>query len=158
MDRAALSSLVERYLDALAAICVGALVFYFGDFLSSQFAKSGAWSLAALYAGILNWASIECGFMFAAYTFAAASSNDFMRAVAKTPSFIAFKAMMLQLVYVSLLVAAAALVMSVIDFYPTEIWWSRLIFAAWFSLIAFSMLRFLTVLRIFRIIAHTELR
>jgi hypothetical protein len=144
---------------ALAVIVVG---FAYGAELAFRFSPEGGWKIDALYAGILGWASIQAGALLAVYTFVAAGGNSFIRAISHTDVISRFHASVLRTTYLSLLVAVAALILSVTNPVPQPDTASRALFALWYGACAYTCaymsLRMFSIVRVLHIIDRAGVR
>jgi hypothetical protein len=141
-----------------AALAVVAAGFAYGADLALRFSPEGGWKIDALYAGILGWASIQAGALLAVYTFVAAGGNSFIRAISHTDAISRFHAYVLRTTYLSLAVAAAALILSVTNPVPQPDFASRALFALWYGACTYMTLRMFSIVRILHTIDRAGLR
>lgn len=81
-----MTSVLERFAPALAGIASLALIYFFRNDISAQFA-AGGWHVDGLYNAVFNWASIQSGFVFGVYGFIASKRDGFVGELAKGRSF-----------------------------------------------------------------------
>lgn len=118
--------------------------------VAAEFSGPSGWSASALYGGVFSWASIQAGFLFAVYTFIVPRSEPFVKAVAATVHFKAFKQYMLSTTYLTFAVAIAAFGLTVVNPTPPASGVGSVLLAAWLSTFGLSFLGFLKVIRSFR--------
>ena len=128
-----------------------ALLVWQAPWIASRFAQQNApWSASGLYSGVFNWASIQCGFLFAIYTFVLPRSEPFIRAISATSAFANFKRYMLRTVYLTFAIAVATLALMVWNPLPVATGVMPILLAAWVAISVYSFLRFLKCVRSFR--------
>lgn len=141
---------MKRRAEGILSLAVGLAGLYFSASIAEWFSSLGPSALSSLFQGMLGWASIEAGFLFAAYTFIAAGSSTFIVSIQSTRAFIDFKDYIIFTLYLSFAVSGVALYFSIappnlgIDGY------GRYIIVFFIAASAWIVLRFLKIVRVFR--------
>lgn len=146
---------LRQVAEPVAALLAFSVIVWFSPWLASKF-TSGGWSASGLYTGVFSWASIQTGFLFAIYTFIVPRAEPFVRAVAATKAFAAFKVHMLRTTYLTLAVAIPAFALTVVNPAPPATGIGSLAMAAWLALFLYSVLCFLKIIRSFRKLERTR--
>lgn len=145
-------SAIARHREEILSVAVFGVWLWQSPFLAQQFVSPQTWSASGLYSGIFSWASIQAGFLFAVYTFIVPRSEPFVRAIAATKAFADFKRYMLVTVYLTFAVSIAALGLMVVNPSPPVNGFPAGMLAAWIAVTVYSFLRFLKVIRTFRML------
>jgi cation transporter-like permease len=109
-----------------------------------------------LYAAVFSWTSIQVGFLFAVYTFIVPRTEPFFKAVAGTAAFEAFKKYMLASTYLTLVSALGAFILTVTNPAPGRSLVLSCLLIGWLSLTAYTLFRFMKVIRSFRKLERTR--
>lgn len=140
----------KRNSEGLLTIALGVFGALYVDVLAGWFSSQGSGSTTALFQGMLGWASIEAGFLFAAYTFLAAGSSSFIVAIQSTKAFVSFKNYIINTLYISFLVSGASLYLSITNIDIGQESKGRFVLVSFIACSAWIVLRFLKIIRVFR--------
>lgn len=146
----------RSHAEEVAVAVVAALLAWRWPYITERFAEQGGWSASGLYAAVFSWTSIQVGFLFAIYTFIVPRAEPFIKAVTGTAAFEAFKKYMLFSIYLTLGAAIGAFVLTVTNPAPGRSLVVGLLLIGWLSLTAYTLFRFLKVIRSFRKLERTR--
>lgn len=146
----AVLSATKRNAEGLLVIALGVFLACYVERLVGWFANLGSGSTTALFQGMLGWASIEAGFLFAAYTFLAAGSSSFIVAIQSTRAFVSFKEYIINTLYASFAVSGISLYLSITNIDIGKDGSGRFILVAFIASSLWIVLRFLKIIRVFR--------
>ncbi|MGB3721327.1 MAG: hypothetical protein WA979_00730 [Pacificimonas sp.] len=141
---------VRRNLERIGGATAFALPFVFRSDLAAKF-QSEAWNLAAFYAAIFDWSSIQSAFLFGIYAFVLSRSEPFIRAISDNSVFEELRTYVRRALYLTLALTLITIPLVVSSPSPDPSWtdYGLWIVAIITAFTAYTFLSFIKVLRVF---------
>jgi hypothetical protein len=146
----------RSWAEEITAGGVAGLLLWSWPYISARFSTPSGWSSSGLYSAVFSWTSIQIGFLFAVYTFVVPRTEPLFKAVSGTGAFESFKRYMLLSTYLTLLCALGAFILMVTNPVPNAAPLVRFPLIGWMTFTAYTLFRFLKVIRSFRGLERTR--
>jgi uncharacterized membrane protein YqjE len=101
-----------------------------------------------LFAGVMNWAAIQAGFVFAAYASVRSNETRFALALKRNGTIQRFCNRLFELTLMCLLLAACSLIAGTFEI-DAKIWPRNILFAAWLGLTVYALIDFIECIMTF---------